>query len=180
MVVCNSYIACAKHSVHPCREHLDCIANAIVATITTTTELGSLARCQWKAQVHAAGATNPVALQRLDVLRPVVELFSGKARGVESRQMRRGVSRGKARQGKTAKQQGKARQSRDTQQGSATLTSSKPSTRSSASAVILKNHCFSSFCSTLAPERHEVPSAATCSLARTVRSTGSQLTAASD
>ena len=45
----------------------------------------------------------------------------------------------------------------------------------SASLEIFKNHCVNVFLSTVAPERHPLPSI-TCSLARTVLSTGSQFT----
>ena len=52
---------------------------------------------------------------------------------------------------------------------------SRPASNSSPYWVILKNHCDSSFCSTMAFERQPRPSM-TCSLASTVWSTGSQFT----
>ena len=54
----------------------------------------------------------------------------------------------------------------------------RPESRSSAKAVILRNHWLSLRFSTSAPDRQPRPSI-TCSLASTVMSTGSQLTALS-
>ncbi len=56
---------------------------------------------------------------------------------------------------------------------------SRSSSSRSAYSVIRKYHWVSFFLTTLAPERSEVPSGSTCSLASTVWSTGSQLTSES-